>query len=162
MRNPTVLPNWSSRSTLIAAGAFCYLAAVGAMICAIVSLIPSQQWPAPSGHPLKPVAVTIPVLDLVIDRCIQNTDFGKKICNPESDLEAIQEKLRKRNAEYLRSSRNGTGNLLWAPPGTIFAATESSPPPISTRLEPAAWSPIDSRSRARSAGVTALPTLALR
>jgi hypothetical protein len=132
------------------------------MICAIVSLIPSQQWPAPSARLPKPVAVTIPVLDLVIDRCIQNTDFGKNVCNPDSDLEAIQEKLRKRNADYLRSSRNGTSNLLWAPPGTIFAAAESFPASKPKKPEPAAQPMIDNRIRERPAGVPALPTLALR
>jgi hypothetical protein len=162
MRNSSVLPDWSRRSTLLAAGAFCYLALVGAMICAIVSLIPSQQWPAPSAQPPKPVAITIPVLTLVIDRCIQNTVSGRKDCNPESNLEAIQEKLRKRYEEYLRSSRNGTGNLLWAPPGTIFAAAESFPVSMPKRPEPAAQPMIDNRNRDRPAAIPALSTLALR
>jgi hypothetical protein len=140
------VPHWSSYPALLGAGVVCYLGLVAGMIYAIVTQIHVEEWPAPAVHSTSPVVLTIPVLDLVAEPCIHDPDGSARLCDAKSRFDAARAKLTHRYAQRVHAGRNGTGNLLWAPPGAVLlvtedaAATSGAAPAVEARAGNLEWS----------------------
>jgi hypothetical protein len=156
-----LIPNWSRRSTLIGAGLLGYVIVVALMIHAIVSLIPVQQWPTLTVRRPQPVAVTIGELALAVDRGIQNGATEPRAGDAETLLHAVRDRFPKPDARYLRALRNGSENLLWAPPGTVIAATAVLPSSNPIPPEPRVVALADGRYQDRHHSDTVDPGVAL-